>query len=219
MAGPGRTRSLLRNLVALIALAPAASYAQTVVTDPPVTPAKDVNVVNTPTVQVVNVPNVTVANTPNVNVSNVPNVKITSMPVVTVASGEINPVSVRSVDDPARHAFQTVVALHFAAGEFEAKQPFSIPAGKRLVIEFVTVGGTFVGDQRLDFCHIGTRVNNVYAVHTITPPFATPIFFGTSVRLYADGGDNAAEVELVRNSGSGTSDPRVAISGYLVDMP
>jgi hypothetical protein len=221
MIGTGRPLSTLRYLVALVALAPAVSYAQTTTPTTTATAAKDVNVVNTPSVQIANIPIVDVANTPNVHVTNVPGVSVVNIPTVTVTNEPNDPVLVRSVDDPARHAFQMQVAIPFVDGTMDAKKVFSLPEGKRLVIEFVSAEGTWIIGQHPYLYVLRTRVNGTVVPHTITPPPNLTDFntFEKPVRIYADGGTDTASVFVVRDSDHGTGEARITISGYLVDMP
>jgi hypothetical protein len=88
----------------------------------------DVNVVNTPNVNVVNTPGVNVNNTPNVNIANSPEVKVTNTPAV------------RDADNPARQPVEASTGCTVTDQSGGCLAPaYTVPSGKRLVIEFVTM--------------------------------------------------------------------------------
>lgn len=106
------------------------------------TPAEPVPVVLNGTgtvkgdVNVVNTPSVSVANTPTVNVGNVPTVKIDSAQTLKV------------VESSVREPFQVHVSVS-SSDRFDGLNSFDVPAGKRLVVEFVSAwlskpGGIFI---------------------------------------------------------------------------
>src|SRR5438445_1232922 len=79
----------------------------------------------------------------NVNVVNTPNVNVVNTPA--------SPVPVRDVDNPARQPFQAQVVGGFADGASTTGDITiaTVPAGKRLVIEHVSVFGMMEQLQRL----------------------------------------------------------------------
>src|SRR5438132_10795306 len=79
----------------------------------------------------------------NVNVVNTPNVNVVNTPA--------SPVPVRDVDNPAKQPFQAEAMGGFADGASTTGDiPITtVPAGKRLVIEHVSVFGTMLPLQRL----------------------------------------------------------------------
>src|SRR5215467_14501820 len=77
--------------------------------------------------------NVNVANTPGVNINNTPNVSIAGTPTVSIAGTP----TVRNADEPGRGAFQTTVQVAFGQG----LAGVSIPAGTRLVVDYVSIHG------------------------------------------------------------------------------
>lgn len=120
----------------------------------PTPPGRDVRVINGPNesvpvqmhgtasftgdVNVLNTPGVNVANTPGVNVMNTPTVKLdTSQPIpVTNAGGTQEP-------------YQLHVRLKNNQGDSNGVSGFSVPEGKRFVIEYVSAwlsapGGLFI---------------------------------------------------------------------------
>jgi len=126
-------------------------------------------------------------------------------------------VKVTSPDDPGRHAFQKSVTAPFAQGTNVV-----VPAGKRLVIQFVSALYTMpIGDEALDLW-ITTNVNGVQATH-VFPALpgvnnAAQRFsvISEQTRVYADAG---TQVQLsphkTGQSVNGTA--IVTITGYLMD--
>jgi hypothetical protein len=94
-----------------------------------VTNTANVNVSNTPNVSVTNTPNVNVSNTPNVNVGNTPNVNAGQRGAWTVG---IDP-SANTVKCDSSGSAGTPVAM-----ELNDSDRYTVPAGQRLIIEFVT---------------------------------------------------------------------------------
>ncbi|SRR6266545_3159118 len=165
----------------------------------------------TPTTQDVNV-----VNTPNVNVAN------------TTAS----PVPVRDVDNPARQPFQAEVVGGFADGASTTGDITitTVPAGKLLVIEHVSVFGAMLPLQRLVSGTLLHEVGlNLAHDHlTIDPQGSNAdgsrdyfVANYVSVQLYAYPLTNVTGIaerygqDLTVNLGSVT----YTISGYLVDCP
>jgi hypothetical protein len=98
----------------------------------------------------------------------------------------------------------------------------TVPANKRLVIEYVTVrAGTLVGF--IDKGSLITVVNGVSVNHSIVPvrlfddpnpTYATD----KQVRVYADGGTNV-QFFIGRTTNQSIATADITISGYLVDVP
>ena len=89
-------------------------------------------IVGTPAVTVSGTPAVTLSGTPAVTLSGTPTVNVGSLPALQLAGTPTVKV------EPAREPYQTFVAASHSAGG-EDCQPLAVPAGKRLVLEFVTV--------------------------------------------------------------------------------
>jgi len=179
----------------------------------------DVRVVNTQTnpvpVSVINFP----AGTNTVNVSSSTNA----------------PLLVRDVDNPAR---QPVVRLaddvNVPVGETTGrKQMYTVPAGKRLVIEFVSVS-TFVlpPGQKL---FVDVEVVDVSDGQTTYDINLAPTLVGTftvgaggnqgdrsaisqQTRLYANAGDTVRGFAQ-KNDAVGAGQATITVMGYLVDVP
>jgi hypothetical protein len=160
------------------------------------------------------------APTQKVNVVNTPN--------VTVANPSTNAVAVRGVDNPAFqpfHALRVEFLNTGQAGKFV--DLVAVPAGKRAVIETVTVETQLPSGQKPQIMIIttsgGTSVNHWV---TLTPQPPEPAggkdsFSATlSMRLYADP-MTSIQFFLGRVAAGYTGDngAEVTISGYYVDVP
>lgn len=175
----------------------------------------DVRVVNTQTnpvpVSVINFP----AGTNTVNVSSSTNA----------------PLLVRDVDNPAR---QPVVRLaddvNLIVGESQAfKQMYTVPAGKRLVIEFVSVR-TFVGPGQNLFVSVGVSDGQNFYDINLAPTLVGTFTVGTGgnqgdrsaisqqTRFYANAGETVRAFAQ-KNDDLGAGQATITVMGYLVDVP
>ncbi len=171
-------------------------------------PGLDVNVVNTPTV--------------NAQQSGLWNVGINGS--VNIGNPAASPVPVRDVDNPARQPFQWPFVWSVAPGSFDEFSPFvTVPAGKRLVIETISVQATadVVSHIRI---RIQTTADGQLSGHFIDVAnrggaAGLTNFHGThAVRIYADPG-SSVRFGAGRNDSSGFVSVEAAISGYFVDVP
>src|SRR5687768_2949088 len=121
---------------------------------------------------------------------------------VRVINTEADPVPVTGLvatrEVPSRQPFQRDVSIEVPAGASAHSRSFVVPAGKRLVIEFVS-GSTRVHVAELVGLNVLTRVAGETVSHSIEPsvyrrelpPGVQPDFmvtFAQSLRLYADPG-------------------------------
>ena len=190
---------------------------------PPTPPTEDVNVINTPDVSVINTPNVSVTNTPNVNILNEP----VDVNVVNNAS----PVSVPT------EPFQIGLSGSFVAGSpslteqtgFPDSNVFTVPSGKRLVIEHVSIntsipigqsGATItlrvttdVGKQSLNHRFVMTKQFEITGLEdrwTASQP----------IKLYAGPNTDvvlAGQRSVLESTLEGAA--LLSISGFLVPVP
>jgi len=178
------------------------ALAQVAQAGPGTSTSKNVNVVNTPNVNVANTPSVSVSNTPNVNVANTP--------------------TVQDRDNPARQPFQASFTVGFPIGSFQATETITVPAAKRFVIEYISVGP----GRDLTQVTITTIVNGNGALSTLmllqqpNQEFFPATFLGASqtVRLYADPGTSVS-CKIFRSTNIDFIALPLMISGYLVDVP
>lgn len=160
--------------------------------------------------------NVNVVNTPNVNVSNTPNVQ--------VGNTTTNPVPTRDVDNPARQPFQIGLGISVANGNLTANGSFTVPAGKQLVIEFVSALAAISSGQKLTL-QFSTTGGGAPVAFTL-PAFLQGTFGGTvddyavaqQMRVYADPGTSVQFV-LTQNNTTAGALADIGVSGYLVNVP
>ena len=155
----------------------------------------------------------------NVNVVNTPNVNVVNTPA--------SPVQVRDVDNPAKQPFQAEAMGGFADGASTTGDiPITtVPAGKRLVIEHVSVFGTMLPGQKMvravmhRFSVFGHSL--VISAQGSNADGSRDYFVASQlVRLNFSHDDVIVclaerDSSLVENPGSVT----FTVSGYLVDCP
>jgi hypothetical protein len=178
--------------------------------------------------------NVNVVNTPSVNVANFPattNVAIDPS-ANTVKIDTANPLLVRDVENSARQPFHNVEFGGFEDGaNFTGFVPITtVPAGKRLVIEYCSLIATMPVGQTIFNARIGTQLldsNNgstLYHVLTVSAQGSDGLrdFFSVSqeLRLYADPGTTVfCAAQRSSPIGSNPGSFGCAISGYFVSLP
>jgi hypothetical protein len=128
-----------------------------------------------------------------------------------------NPAITQSAD--AYNAFQTTVAFNWAAGSPSATQPLAIPAGQRLVIDFISISaygaGAFAPFVVLNPVLNGAEASSSsLAFNPAVIAGSGAASFSQATKIYADSltfyaGSNTAEL------GFGF----MLISGHLVAMP
>jgi len=189
--------------------------------------------------------NVNVVNTPSVNAqqSGTWNVGITGTPVVGLDAGNNtvkfdavnntvkidpnNPLSVRDVDNPAWHPF---AAQQFGSWNDGAQQAgdtiTTVPIGKRLVIEYVSVKGAVLTGQKMLAPGITLTTGGVVVSHYLTTSAFQGVLTGRDiyvssqeVRLFADQGTEVFGFAFRDSSTGNGGNVTFTISGYLVDMP
>ena len=213
-------------------------------------PSSDVNVVNTPSVNVANTPTVNIANTPTITLSGTPNVNIANTPTVNVGnfpssqtiSGTVqvgndtaHPVPARDADNPDRNALQIPdFSFQIQPGAYSGTATAtSVPAGKRLVIEYASGIVFCPAGQKIVRMNISAAAPNPAGIVGVTSAQLLPTFLGHSavnnydiyavsqqIRLYADPGngiDVGAYAERDGNTGSCTV--IVSLTGHAIALP
>jgi len=136
-------------------------------------------------------------------------------------------VVVRPVRPVASAAITPVQIVHGGAmADGQATLPqtkYTVPAGKRLAIEFVAVSGAVPDGQRLGAA-VATIVNRVigyYAFPTTpyptTPAYRTDSIGNQPVRIYADPGTDVTLWSSRTGGETGSAVASVIVSGYLFD--
>ena len=154
---------------------------------------------------------------------------------VTINNSAVNPVRVRDVNDANQPiAASTTCDSPAATIGCGPAMIYTVPAGKRLVIEYASLDGCILPGQSVELS-VSTQLNGAFTRHAvnIAPPAAGPgvgviacnipnassiTAIGQQIRLYADGGTQVL-VEGDRNSNLGLASFSFSISGYLVDVP
>ena len=150
----------------------------------------------------------------NVNVVNTPNVSVTNTPKVLNANDS--------------NIFQETRVKNSTDDDLEIFS-YSVPLGKRLVIEFVSVSATIGKGEKM---HAFIRGGDVFndAIHPITMNFQVTVasrdlFAGAQLmKMYAEPG-TTVEILVSRRDAADTGAVKpgasfsTSISGYLVDVP
>jgi hypothetical protein len=143
-----------------------------------------------------------------------------------------DPVRVRNVNDAIQPVQASSSCLTTALGCLPTI--YTVPAGKRLVIEYASMDLCVLPGQSATLS-IATTVGGQAAFHYLngTPPAAAPgtisigcnsptpsseVATGQQVKIYADAGTGVV-VTGSRNSTVGSASFHFSISGYLVDVP
>jgi hypothetical protein len=177
---------------------------------------------------------VSVANTPSVNIANSPTVTLSGSSTVTLAPGGSitvgntvsSPLLVRDVDNPARNGMNAVARITIKAGSnYGLGTVYTVPEGKRLVIEHVSVAITI--DMNI-YPIVTLLEGEAFSGPTLNPNCAFQVTQGHSfdsyvcnelTRFYVDPGTNVT-LFVAATSNVSVDDPAVAtISGYLIDYP
>jgi len=141
---------------------------------------------------------------------------------VNVTNTEADPVQTQDVDNPAFQPFQKQEQLAFVIGVTDRLVNIPVPAGKRLVIEFVSFQCLLPIGQNPTNNSI--RLNNAVTHFFLTPlqgaaSSSFNVFMcSTPTRLYCDPG-SSVQVFAGRNTGESAATVNVSISGHYVNVP
>jgi hypothetical protein len=147
---------------------------------------------------------------------------------VIVVNTTASPMPLRDVDNPARQPFQAEAVGGFADGASTTGDITltTVPVGKRLVIEHVSVLGKMLAPQRLVLGGIGSgqpggkvhwleiKVQGSNADGTLDYFVASQL-----VRFYQDPGPVRCLAERDSTAGANPASVTFTISGYFVDCP
>lgn len=145
----------------------------------------------------------------------------------TVKIDTANPLPVRDVDNPVRQPFHRSVFASLPDGTtFLASDPgLTPPAGKRLVIEQISIGANLPAGQRAA-CSLVVRNDFAEVLFDHALPMSLQGTFGPidsfqaslPTRVYLDPSDSVA-FDVFRTAATGSAGVRVSFSGYFVDVP
>ena len=128
---------------------------------------------------------------------------------------------IRDVDNPARQPFMYTSTVPINDGRSEGYGSFPVPAGKRLVVETMTVfrDNARLGQsvQVLADVEFNGQIG-YFALPFVSATTARLSCISQSTRLYADPGTNVS-FDLLRTGSSGNETDVVTVWGYLVNLP
>lgn len=146
--------------------------------------------------------------------------------LVQVVNGSAQPVPVIGVPAEPFRGFAVQIIDSGSVGVVE--EITTVPVGKRLVIETMTLGGlssigTDITQAELVVDPVGGPLGDAQFYHVAFAPVgnsSTSTFYaGThNVRIYADA-ESRVGFNLVRGATTGFTNMRLTVSGYLVDVP
>jgi hypothetical protein len=155
-----------------------------------------------------------------------------SMPQVFVANDTSHPVPVReqgtvsvtSSDDPGRSAFAFFQSDSWESGEDSHHVDFTVPAGKRLVIDAVSISSSLdTHGQKMLTAAVQAHVNGQFEDYFMTPTFTgvntsgrDVYIAGQQTTIYADGGTDVLLFGS-RDSFTGAGILNVSVQGHLID--
>ena len=151
-------------------------------------------------------------------------VNVMNQPTVTVGNSSASPIPVFNVDNPVSQPVAADIELPLNAGEvFKRFTLFTVPAGKRLVIEYASYWAS-VGAGDLPFIQImaavgGPTIFYAVPVSKVGAQGGGDFFSGAqNLRVYANPGTDVT-IQFDRNLSATPATGRMAFSGYLVDVP
>ena len=159
-----------------------------------------------------------------VSITGTPGVNISSLPAVNLnGNSSASGIWTRNVND-AVQPIQVNLPVDLLAGQFPSSDViYSVPANRRLVIEYASAGCSIPAGQAIAVSFV-TGLGGSYTYPALqssfpAPPGAKPYTAtGHPVRLYADPGTNVG-YSLARTDASGVASCGVQFSGYLTPLP
>ena len=143
---------------------------------------------------------------------------------VRVVNDSDEAVPVREIGHETREPFHRQFALDWPDGTDLSTATYSVPAGKRLVVEYASAWAYLPPAGQTMFVRITTTVGGSEAFHTLALQKREDYgvlkqFEGAHlVRLYADPA-TTVHVAAGRQPGADMASCTVTLSGYLVDVP
>jgi hypothetical protein len=214
--------SILVPVAVVAMLIPSSRTTVSAAPTPPVTPVLVTNSTAQP------VPTV-VQGTTAVSITGTPTVSLANGSQVAITNTVTSPVLIRDVDGPAAQPFNYwdndgQFTAGFLAANAGAPAAFTVPSGKRLVIEFVSAFAQIPGGQNIVFGRIDTTGQSIYLTMTHTGTFFQAgeqvEGFVTTQRTFTvlEPGTQVFPT-AARDSGTGNGLFQVQIAGYYVDVP
>ena len=145
---------------------------------------------------------------------------------VVVTNTAASPALVRNVDEGSRQPFQRPFAVNLAPTESFGEATFTVPAGKRIVVEYASLRASLPPGQTV-FVNIATTTAGQSAFHPVVVSdqgmYGVLHLVGASqqTRIYADPGTTII-VQFGRDPSAGApggADFFMTLSGHRVDVP
>ena len=180
-----------------------------------------------PSVQQVKIVDPLASGMVSVNVGNTPSVNVASLPTVNAAQSgvwmvDVNGVALmRDVDNPARQPFRGNFGLGMVDSQASHQQDFTVPVGKRLVVEFASGMCQLPTGQKCRFVVTDSLSGvNIELVSNAQGSFAGADVFvaAQTLRHYVEPEANLI-VYVSRDPATGTGAARMDVIGYYVDVP
>jgi hypothetical protein len=136
--------------------------------------------------------------------------------------GTVQTTAATLANSPQPQPFAKVLSASFPAGGTDTSAMFTVPVGKRLTIETVSLLINLPLGQNLDSLTIATSVNGQLIYYSLfpgpIPQSGSSSFYGITqpLKLYADAGTQVS-AQIHRPVGVGDGGFNLALSGYLVD--
>ena len=186
-------------------------------------PDRDVRVINTAAEAVPVTGNVSVSG--SVSVSNTPTVNLGAGSSVAINNTNANPVPVFNTNaSDAFTPFQAVANSTQSGNNVSTVTVATVPAGKLLIIEYVSMAAQVPPGQHAEIMEITTSaglggISFPFVIHAQPAAVIGDSLFRTNqdLRLYAAAGTTVSAL-FRRSSGAGTATYQVAISGRLVNQ-
>lgn len=135
---------------------------------------------------------------------------------VRVTNVPTDSVNVRDVDTPGRQAVQFTLSPSSGVSSFSQDQ-FTVPAGKRLVIEYYSAQLTQYPSSGYAYMYMTTSVGGNTNYYKVIPPSSTTAPFNQLTRIYADPGTQVT-AQVTQSSGT-SSGGNLIVSGYYINVP
>ena len=166
--------------------------------------------------------NVGITGTPTVALSGVPAVSLASGATVQIGNTVGSPALVRDVDRPVAQPFRTQVTSFFTSGSADTtvNSAATVPAGKHLIIEFISVKITLPAGQAALFAKLDTTVFDQFITLTAAGSDSVGnVYFVATHKVFVilDPGQ-FLQASAFRNSLTGGGNIAMTVSGYLADI-
>ncbi len=123
---------------------------------------------------------------------------------------------VSDTDNAARHPFQIALSPSSTVSS-SATDSYTVPAGKRLVIEYISCQLTQDPSGGYGYMYLVTTTGGNQEFYKVIPPISSTVPQNQLVRLYADPG-TLVQADVIQSSGTSCGG-LVLVSGYLVNLP